>query len=132
MGFIHRIITTLVLCAAVFFAGCRSQPVLIDTADFERYRQESIRLRNDYARLQQDHRELTERSEHYANYYHHATERIAHAAGELRSLTASQLTEIAKLREYVTILRSIVQDIADTEHTKGFAAVPPGADYKPP
>ena len=111
MGKIFCVIAVIAVC----LAGCRSagQPVIIDTADFERVRYEFEQLRGEYAALQQAHRELTESSRFYAEFYRGATAAIERGLGELHELGADSLSEIARLRELTGILGSIIQVILD-------------------
>jgi len=99
-----------VLAAALNLAGCRStgQPLVIDTGDFERVRFDLEQLRSEYAALQQAYRESTE-------FQRITTETIGRGLDELSGIGADSQSEIARLRELVGILRSIVSIIIDAD-----------------
>jgi len=106
-----------VLTAGLTLAGCQStgQPLVIDTGDFERVRFEIEQLRSEYATLQQSYRELTESNRFYAEFYRSTTEAIGRGLGELHTIGTDSQSEIARLRELVGILRSIVSIIIDAD-----------------
>jgi hypothetical protein len=107
---------SLVLC---FWAGCKTQqPVIIDTGDIERLRYEYQLLREEYNQLQSDYSRLVFESKFYADYYSNTTAAIANGIAELGELENDNATEIAKLREYIAIVRNIIQGIIAREYAE--------------
>ena len=119
----NRIIFNSIFCIMAFTfclwtTGCKTEPVIIDTGNIERIRQEYNDLRTEYERLQSDYNELTANSKFYADYYQHATESIGIGLDELDRIGTDNAGEIEKLREYVTILRGIILSIIEGESGK--------------
>jgi prefoldin subunit 5 len=109
----------IIVLLAVFYSGCQSKPVVIDSGDFERVRSEYQQLREEYERLQSDYRQFAEGQQFYVDYYRNATARIESGLNELASLGADSSGEIQKLRSLINILRNIVQGIIDQESRTG-------------
>jgi prefoldin subunit 5 len=105
---------------AVCCSGCATKPaVVIDTGDIERLRYEYQQLRSQYDKLQSDYQRLTNESKFYADYYFNTTETIAKGIGEIGKLGIDSLSEIAKLRSYITIFRTIIDSIITGQQREG-------------
>ena len=121
----RKIIFNVLVLFIVFFilglcSGCQTQsPVIIDSGDIERLRAEYNELRAEYDKLQSDYSRLVTESQFYAEYYKHTTEAIADGIRELSELGSDSLTEIAKLRSYITILRNIIDSINSGQSAEG-------------
>ena len=110
-----------VIAVLFVFTGCRTtgQPVVIDTGDIERVRHEFEQLGREHAALQQAYRELAEGSQFFIDFHRHTTAAIGSGLEEVHGLGTGSLAEIARLREFVAILRGIVQSIIDIEPRAG-------------
>jgi len=109
-----------IVCAVLSLcSGCTTQPIIVDTGDIERLRAEYRQLREEYNRLQQDHQRLIDDQQFYADYYRNATAAIETGIRELGELGTDSLSEIARLRSYIAILRSIVNNILEGEQREG-------------
>jgi len=101
-------------------SGCASKPaVIVDTGDIERLRSELEYYRGECDRLQRDNSRIIADGQFYADYYQSATEAIGAGIGELAVLGADSLSEIARLRSYITVLRNIVDSIIAGEQREG-------------
>jgi hypothetical protein len=110
--FVAAVIIGFILTA--LFSGCATRsPVVVDTGDIERLRQDYRQLMDEYDRLKSDYAEYIEESQFYADYYRNTAAAIESGIEELIAIGNSQLTEIAKLRANIAILRKIINGIIE-------------------
>jgi len=99
-------------------SGCSTQqPIIMDAGDIEQLRAECEYYRNEYNRIHRDYQRLIEDQQFYADYYQHTTAAINAGIEELAVLGADSLTEIARLRSYISVLKRIIFEILDGERT---------------
>jgi hypothetical protein len=116
--FLHIII--LLIAVGIALSGCKTRsPVVIDTGDIERLRSEYQQLRNDYDSLKSDYAQFLEDSQYYVDYYRNATAAIESGIEELNAIGNNQLTEIAKLRANIAVLRKIILGIIEGQQREG-------------
>ena len=109
-----------IVCVGIFvFAGCRTQPVIVDTGDIERLRHELVELGREHAQLQLAYRELAQSSQFFIDFHRNTAERIESGLGELSVIGTGSLAEIERLRGFVTVLRDIINGIISGEPEAG-------------
>jgi transposase len=105
---------------AALLSGCETRsPVVVDTGDIERLRQDYRQLMDEYNKLKSDYAEFIEENQFYADYYRNTTAAIESGIDELIAIGNSQLTEIAKLRANITVIRKIINSIIEGQQKEG-------------
>jgi len=119
--FVVIIIIAIILCVvSVCSTGCTTRPpVVIDTGNIERVREEYNQLREQYKRLESDYQQLTEEQQFYVDYYRSTTAAIESGLNELSKLGTDSAGEIQRLRSLVLILKDIIYGIIERQQREG-------------